>query len=81
MMMKWRIKRVIDTSITYAKVMVIMIISYTISYFITGNNEYTTFVFTASIFSMIVVMILDVCRQLRRIIDDERVTEKHKENS
>ena len=80
MIEKQEIKRVIDTCVTYAQVMIIMIISYTIT-FIAFDSTYILFVFTASIFSLIVVMILDVCGQLRRLIDDGRSTEGDQERS
>lgn len=80
MIEKQKIKRAIDTCVTYAQVMIIMIISYTIT-FIVFDSTYILFVFTASISSLIVVMILDVCRQLRRLIDDGRSTEGDQERS
>lgn len=80
MIEKQKIKRVIDTCVSYAQVMIIMIISYTIT-FIVFDSTYILFICTASIFSLIVVMILDICRQLRRLIDDERINERDQEGS
>ena len=80
MIEKQKIKSVIDTCISYAQVLIIMIISYTIT-FIVFDSTYILFIFTASISSLIVVMILDICRQLRRLIDDERINETDQEGS
>ena len=80
MIEKQKIKKVIDTCVSYAQVLIIMIISYTIT-FIVFDSTYILFIFTASISSLIVVMILDICRQLRRLIDNERATGGDQERS
>lgn len=72
--------KIVDSAIAYASVLLVMIISYTIT-FIVFDSTYILFIFTASISSLIVVMILDICRQLRRLIDDERINERDQEGS
>ena len=72
--------KIVDSAITYASVLLVMIISYTIT-FIVFDSTYILFIFTASISSLIIVMILDICRQLRRLIDNERATGGDQERS
>lgn len=58
--------KIVDSAITYASVLLVMIFSYTICFLIL-KNLYAIFVMTASIFALIGVAILDICAQIRKV--------------
>lgn len=62
--------KIIDSAITYASVLLVMVFQYTICFFILKSlslSSYAIFVMTDSIFVLIGVMILDICAQIRKV--------------